>query len=109
MRKSVPDMDARIMLNHWSGNIAGWGGAAPAQDMFMYVDWMAYSSEYPSATAIAPPAAKRNGHTAPRSAVLAYDGNRMQVLVAGSENPSSPSGYFTVQGKPAMTSASLRP
>lgn len=52
LTKQVPDSNAAIMLNHWSGNIAGWGGAAPTEDMSMEVDWMMYSSDFPTATAV---------------------------------------------------------
>ena len=41
----VPDLPCKIMLNHWSGNIPGWGGPAPQEDVFMYVDWMRYSTD----------------------------------------------------------------
>ena len=51
LKNQVPNMACRIMLNHWSGNIAGWGGKTPTQDVFMYVDYMEYSSEYGSTTA----------------------------------------------------------
>ncbi len=54
LAKQVPDQDAAMMLNHWSGNIADWGGPAPTQDMYMDVDWVAYSSEFPAAIALAP-------------------------------------------------------
>ena len=74
LSKQAPDMDAAIMLNHWSGNIAGWGGNAPTQDMFMLVDWMAYSSDFPT-TAVLPaepsPAAARPGLAAVSGMVLA--------------------------------------
>jgi beta-glucanase (GH16 family) len=59
LTKQVPDMAAQIMLNHWSGNIEGWGGPAPIQDMFMEVDWMEYSIEYPSVVHIAKPSKRQ--------------------------------------------------
>jgi Tol biopolymer transport system component len=46
LTKEVPDTPSRLMLNHWSGNIPGWGGAAPTEDAVMLVDWVYYSSEY---------------------------------------------------------------
>jgi beta-glucanase (GH16 family) len=64
LTKQVPDMASKIMLNHWSGNIDGWGGPAPTKDMFMYVDWMEYSSEYPKPVTLGAPvrqAGKRQG------------------------------------------------
>jgi beta-glucanase (GH16 family) len=74
LTKQVPDLDSKIMINHWSGNIEGWGGPAPTKDMFMYVDYMRYSTEYPKPTALSaqdkqdlgfgkskPIAMKRNG------------------------------------------------
>jgi endo-1,3-1,4-beta-glycanase ExoK len=54
LAKQVPDQDAAMMLNHWSGNLAGWGGPAPLEDMYMDVDWVAYSSEFPAALALPP-------------------------------------------------------
>jgi hypothetical protein len=52
LAKQVPDQEAAMMLNHWSGNIAGWGGPAPLEDMYMDVDWVAYSSDFPTALAL---------------------------------------------------------
>ena len=52
LTKQVPDQPSALLLNHWSGNIAGWGGAAPAQDVFMYVDWAYYNSEYRAPVAL---------------------------------------------------------
>jgi hypothetical protein len=57
LTKQVPDQEAAMMLNHWSGNIPGWGGPAPLEDMYMDVDWVAYSSEFP--TALTLPARRR--------------------------------------------------
>ncbi|MBW8888851.1 MAG: glycoside hydrolase family 16 protein [Fibrobacteres bacterium] len=54
LTKQVPDQEAAMMLNHWSGNIAGWGGPAPTQDMYMDVDWVAYSSDFPAAAVLPP-------------------------------------------------------
>jgi beta-glucanase (GH16 family) len=59
LTKQVPDQDAAMMLNHWSGNIAGWGGPAPTQDMYMDVDWVAYSSDFPAASVLSPGPATR--------------------------------------------------
>lgn len=44
LTKQVPDDSTAIMLNHWSANIAGWGGAAPTSDTYMYIDYMEYRS-----------------------------------------------------------------
>ena len=54
LTKQVPDQDAAMMLNNWSANIADWGGAAPLEDMYMDVDWVVYSSDFPT-TLAAPP------------------------------------------------------
>lgn len=51
LSKQVPDQAAAMMLNHWSGNIAGWGGPAPLEDMYLEVDWVAYSSDFPATLA----------------------------------------------------------
>jgi hypothetical protein len=80
LTKQVPDMEATIMLNHWSGNIAGWGGPAPAQDMYMYVDWMAYSSDFPTGIAIRPLRDKDATHI---RGTLVFDGNRMKLVYRG--------------------------
>lgn len=42
----VPDAACTIMLNLWSANIEGWGGNAPEKDMYMYIDYVHYFSEY---------------------------------------------------------------
>src|ERR1044071_7132722 len=39
LTKEVPDRPSRLLLNHWSGNIPTFGGAAPTEDAFMQVDW----------------------------------------------------------------------
>jgi len=44
----VPDAACTIMLNHWSKNLADWGGPAPTEDTYMYIDYMHYYSD-PSA------------------------------------------------------------
>lgn len=75
LTKQVPDQDAAMMLNHWSGNIADWGGPAPTQDMYMDVDWVAYSSDFPAAIALAPKPA------APVSAVFARGAATPLVLL----------------------------
>lgn len=54
LTKQVPDQDAAMMLNNWSGNLAGWGGPAPTEDMYMDVDWVAYTSDFPAASALPP-------------------------------------------------------
>lgn len=46
LTNQVPDAACMIMLNHWSGNIANWGGPAPTQDIYMYVDYMHYYSDF---------------------------------------------------------------
>lgn len=50
LTKKVPDAACTIMLNFWSGNIAGWGGAAPTTDTYMYVDYMRYTSDLTTIT-----------------------------------------------------------
>jgi endo-1,3-1,4-beta-glycanase ExoK len=106
LTKQVPDMDAQIMLNHWSGNIQGWGGPAPAVDMFMYVDWMIYSTEYGSTTGLEPMAA-RTGKPELHPARLAFDGGGMRAIFppAGRPGPgsaSAPARLFTVQGRMSL-------
>ncbi len=41
----VPDAACTIMLNHWSKNLANWGGPAPTEDTYMYIDYMHYYSD----------------------------------------------------------------
>ena len=41
--KSIPDDESSLIINHWSKNIAGWGGAAPTQDTYMYIDQVTYT------------------------------------------------------------------
>lgn len=41
--KSIPDDDCSLILNHWSKNIAGWGGPAPTEDTYMYIDQVSYT------------------------------------------------------------------
>ncbi|MDB5105125.1 MAG: glycosyl hydrolase family protein [Fibrobacteres bacterium] len=103
LTKKIPDMTAAIMLNHWSGNIAGWGGPAPTKDMFMYVDWMHYSTEYPAPTVIRP---ARTDKAAQRPATLVYGGNRGSVSLLHPDGSGSPATLYTVQGRFA---ASLLP
>lgn len=50
LKKSVPDRPALFMINHWSGNIDGWGGKAPTEDVFMDVDWAYASPEFQDPT-----------------------------------------------------------
>jgi beta-glucanase (GH16 family) len=59
LTKDVPDRPSRLLLNHWSGNIPTFGGAAPTEDAIMQVDWVYFSPDYrdPPAEAIARPAA----------------------------------------------------
>ena len=42
----VPDRPSRLLLNHWSGNIPTFGGAAPTEDAVMDVDWVYFSPDY---------------------------------------------------------------
>lgn len=76
LSKSVPDLAAQIMLNHWSGNIAGWGGAAPTKDMFMYVDYMYYTSDYSNPN----PATSVQGRQAGADQASAMSGNVFESL-----------------------------
>ena len=46
LTRQVPDMPSRLMLNHWSGNIPTFGGAAPTEDAIMQIDWVYYSPGY---------------------------------------------------------------
>jgi beta-glucanase (GH16 family) len=46
LTNQVPNLASSLLINHWSGNIAGWGGAAPVEDVFMDVDWVYYNSDY---------------------------------------------------------------
>ena len=45
LTNKVPDAACSILLNFWSANIPGWGGPAPTQDTYMYVDYMRYYSD----------------------------------------------------------------
>lgn len=40
----VPDAACTVMLNHWSKNITNWGGPAPTEDTYMYINYMHYYS-----------------------------------------------------------------
>ena len=53
----VPDRPSRLLLNHWSGNIPTFGGAAPTEDAVMEVDWVYFSADYrdPAAGALTKP------------------------------------------------------
>lgn len=46
LRKQVPVHPSLFMINHWSGNIDGWGGPAPREDVYMHVDWAYHSTDY---------------------------------------------------------------
>jgi beta-glucanase (GH16 family) len=100
LTKQVPDMEATIMLNHWSGNIAGWGGPAPTQDMYMYVDWMAYSSDFPTPISMRP---IRNTDVTGRRGTLVFDGNRMKLLYRGNgsdvANPLATAVEYSLLGR----------
>lgn len=50
LTNEVPDAACTIMLNIWSANIQDWGGPAPTEDMYMYVDYMRYYSDYTAAS-----------------------------------------------------------
>ena len=52
LKNQVPDMECKIMLNHWSGNIQGWGGPAPTVDIYMYVDYVLFTTEYNLPTSV---------------------------------------------------------
>jgi beta-glucanase (GH16 family) len=92
LAKQVPDQAAAMMLNHWSGNIADWGGPAPLEDMYMDVDWVAYSSDFPS-TVVLP--VKRSARAIPSAAdagtlllsILPADGSpRLRMFDAAGRN-----------------------
>jgi beta-glucanase (GH16 family) len=94
LTKQVPDTPSRLLLNHWSGNIAGWGGPAPAEDVFMHVDWAYYSSEYrpPNLPVTLQPLVKRAISLFPLENRLFRGENRIQVLRDGR--------LFDMSGKP---------
>ncbi len=46
LTRDVPDRPSRLLLNHWSGNIPTFGGAAPTEDAVMEVDWVYFSPDY---------------------------------------------------------------
>ena len=52
LTNKVPDQPSRLLLNHWSGNIPTWGGAAPTEDVVMQVDWAYYASDYRAPTGL---------------------------------------------------------
>ena len=54
LTQQVPNLASNLLLNHWSGNIAGWGGAAPTEDVFMDVDWAYYNSDYSAPNFLTP-------------------------------------------------------
>lgn len=96
LAKNVPDKEARIMLNHWSGNIEGWGGPAPAQDMFMYVDWMIYSTDYPEPARLNI-AREIKARTHPGA--LVFDGGGIRALTRDYADASASLDLFTLQGR----------
>ena len=49
LTNKVPDAACSILLNFWSANIPEWGGPAPTQDTYMYVDYMRYYSDFSAA------------------------------------------------------------
>ncbi len=50
LTKKVPDAACSIMLNHWSKNLTDWGGPAPTEDTYMYIDYMHYYSDFTAVT-----------------------------------------------------------
>jgi hypothetical protein len=106
LAKQVPDMETKIMLNHWSGNIAGWGGPAPTQDMYMDVDWMAYSTDFPAAIAIRP---MGNGKATLRPAALSFDGRRMEIRFRDERGLSAPAIAYSLQGRVSAPKERLLP
>ena len=68
LTKEVPDRPSRLLLNHWSGNIPTFGGAAPTEDAFMQVDWVYFSPDYrdPPPGAFKPAAAESTSATTGR-------------------------------------------
>jgi beta-glucanase (GH16 family) len=104
LTKKIPDLEAAIMLNHWSGNIDGWGGPAPTQDMFMYVDWMIYSTEYPAPTTLQ---AAQGSKAQIHPGTLAFDGGNLRAVFRDAGD--GPARLFTVQGRMTVSDRSLFP
>jgi beta-glucanase (GH16 family) len=50
LTNKVPDAACSILLNFWSANNPEWGGPAPTEDAYMYVDYMHYYSDPSIAT-----------------------------------------------------------
>lgn len=94
LTKSVPDSFATIMLNHWSGNITGWGGDAPTQDVYMYVDYMEYRSELevPVLKTIQSKTYQETPYT------LHMFGNQVIVVNNSSEDDHTQNPIFHIQG-----------
>jgi beta-glucanase (GH16 family) len=96
LTNQVPNMDCQIMLNHWSGNIEGWGGPAPAQDIYMYVDYMYYSSDYEGQTAVRPAWANAG---VLRPATISQKGDRVSVQFDGASPAPFNVSLYSLQGK----------
>ncbi len=98
LKKDVPNLNSQIMLNHWSGNISGWGGVAPTQDMFMYVDYMYYSTDYNFTTSVNP-----HPEAATKAAVsqnkIARHGNILTVEKKSNVSANSPSIHYSLAGQ----------
>jgi hypothetical protein len=92
LTKQVPDQDAAMMLNNWSGNIADWGGPAPTEDMYMDVDWVAYTSDFPAASLLP------TGPAAPTGPIFAR-GAVDPVLVLSSSGGSLRLRAFDLTGR----------
>lgn len=97
----VPDTACTIMLNIWSANIDGWGGTAPVKDMYMYVDYMHYYSDYatPSRVPPAPPWKKRSDFRVVQqgSRVFTCNGRRVNLYEREAGQKKSASGLYLVE------------
>ena len=96
LKNQVPDLDCQIMLNHWSGNISGWGGKAPAEDIFMYVDYMYYSTDYNSAT---PVRAGPKELVMAKPEVISQNGNLLTISFGNSSAVPSRVALYSLSGK----------
>jgi hypothetical protein len=86
LKKQVPLHKSLFMLNHWSGNIAGWGGPAPREDVHMLVDWAYYSSDYTGPNLPSPVrrvSLRGVGEGSSRSARAALDDGALRFLRDG--------------------------
>jgi len=94
----VPDTACTIMLNIWSANIDDWGGAAPIKDMYMYIDYMHYYSDYTTRSRV-PPAARWNNRSdfriVPKDLrVFKCNGQRVNVFGYEEGKKRSASGLY---------------